>query len=279
MLVLKGVPLAVRNGGSPAARAVGDIDLLIDDQDLHRADALLTAHGWHRKTSRVSGLDGAYRRWARLIDHHEVFVADDRTMVELHWRLNQTLSTRSTFAALWERSTTVDVNGCGVTVLGAVDDMVLVSTHASRHVFTHLKWAVDVARSWCLLTPDERLETMEVAESWRSGRAHRLALGVVDRLGLFAGAPEASDAARSMVDRDTARLVGLAIDHPDQHRRAKWHRLRVRAALQETWSDRGRLLGEIVLPTDVLADPRVPAGLSLIATPLRPLWRWRRARP
>jgi hypothetical protein len=275
VLVLKGVPLAVRSGGSPSSRAVGDIDLLIADSDLPVVHDLLCERGWRRKTSRVSGLDGPYRRWARIIDHHEVFVGDDRSMVEVHWRLNQTLSTRSAFEDLLARADVVDVNGSAVPVLGAVDDMALVATHASRHVFTHLKWAVDVARSWCLLSPDQRLESLEVAEAWSSGRAHRMALGVVDRLGLLDDVPAAQEAARSMVDSDTARLVELAIEHPEQHRQAKWHRLRVRAALQETWPDRGRLLGEILLPTDVLADPRVPAGWSLLAAPLRPLWRWR----
>lgn len=274
-VVIKGIPLAVRTGGAAAARSVGDIDLLIEHGDLQRAHDVMVSNGWARKTSRVSALDGAYRRWVRFVDYHEVFVARERSLVEVHWRLNQTLSTRAAFDGLIARSSTVEVDGRSVPVLGAADDMALVATHAARHVFSHLKWVVDVARFWSLLDDVDRARSLELAESWDSGRAHRLAIAVVDRLGMLDGAPIARAAAVSLIDADTEKLVERAITHPEGHRSAKQHRLRVRTALQETWTDRARLVGEILLPTDVLADPRVPAKLSLLAAPLRPLWRWR----
>lgn len=274
-IVLKGLPLAVRTSGVASGRAIGDIDLLVDGPDLERAVDTLHGAGWHRRPMRANALDGQYRRWVRFVDNHEVLVADGRTAVEVHWRLSQSLATSGLFAGLLERSTSIDVAGVPVPVLGPVDDTTFNVVHAAKHGFERLKWAVDVARSWIELDDGQRAAAHATAIEWRSDRAFRFGLAMVARLGFLDGSPAGRAAADDLSNARTERLVDAVLELPDGFRARRRRRNRVRAEFTETWSDRGRHLGEVLFPSDVLSDPRVPGPLAIPAAPLRPLWRWR----
>lgn len=79
-LPLKGPGLAERVHGDPGLRSAGDVDLLLAEEDLPAAAALMRARGYEHGSDRVD---------RRGLPHlHFALHAPGRSSVELHWRVH-----------------------------------------------------------------------------------------------------------------------------------------------------------------------------------------------
>jgi hypothetical protein len=88
--ILKGIPLGIVAYGDAGLRNTGDIDLLIDEQYIASADALLQKAGYRR--IEPLNVELTPRRFAYYISHWKDFVyehASSGDSVELHWRLTR----------------------------------------------------------------------------------------------------------------------------------------------------------------------------------------------
>ncbi len=139
--VLKGVPLSQRHYGDPAARRVGDIDILVPPQYVRAADTALVGCGWRRVGLNAEGPLPAPRYW-----HEQRYVAADDMTLELHHRLhpNPHLLALPT-GKLLERAEHVSLGGVRVPVLDSVAELLYLSTHGSRHAWYRLLWVCDIA--------------------------------------------------------------------------------------------------------------------------------------
>ncbi|MBM4440906.1 MAG: nucleotidyltransferase family protein, partial [Candidatus Rokubacteria bacterium] len=189
-LPLKGPALADALGLHPAARPSHDLDFLIHEADLARADAALR--------------DAGYRRWAddhsfefdTAFDGATVYENARGVRVDLHWRL-QTAPGYAWDAdrarEVWDRRVGATVAGVPAHVLGPEDTLLYLAVHlAAHHAFAGLVWHWDVAR--LLARAGARLDWDAVVARAHAWRVRGALVGTLRRVeALFeCGAPPAA---------------------------------------------------------------------------------------
>ena len=171
VMILKGIPLALRTTGNLAGRHCGDIDVLVDAGDLAATDRVMRSLGYDSDLGPArSPLVDPYRRWILAMDSHHSYTAPDRRPVEVHWQVTTHELLPLPFDEVWRDRVAVSVAGVDVAILPDVHDRLYVIVHAAKHHFTRLTWLVDVAR---LLT-----DVPEAGWLATSALAHRLGLAV-----------------------------------------------------------------------------------------------------
>jgi hypothetical protein len=141
VIPLKGPILAISAFGDVSLREFSDLDLLIHEQDIGRAQQRLTELGF-LCTFKSEWLD-AYLRFG-----HELEFArsDGAVTVDLQWRFaKKWLPFPLAPEALWERSSTIQIAGRAVRQPCPDDYVLLLCAHAYRHCWSRLKWISDVA--------------------------------------------------------------------------------------------------------------------------------------
>lgn len=147
MLVLKGVPLAATLTGSAAGRKVGDLDVLVDPDDLPRAQRAIAALGYQPHPEQGDPVDGVHARAIRWLQKDRAFFRSDSVALELHWRLSRYTLLSVTFDELWRQQRTVEVDGVRLPALGDAHGLLHVAVHGADSHFYRYQWAVDVVRS------------------------------------------------------------------------------------------------------------------------------------
>ena len=145
-LSLKGPALAADLYGSVSLRPSKDIDILVDDAQLEKAQELLEKLGYQWQMDR-SGLTtpkrlALYKRYY----HHWEYVNAEGVAVELHWTL-QCLP--RPFESLYSARGVAALSGFTVPVMGDADRLVYLIVHGVKHGFYRLRWLMDL-RILCL---------------------------------------------------------------------------------------------------------------------------------
>lgn len=136
---LKGVSLARRLYGSPTAREVTDIDLLVREANLPTAAEWLLAAGWERDERARS------TREARRDHHHLIFRHENRALpllLELHWNLSPPSHFQLTTDAIWRHVHQAPGSGWQ---LAPELELVALALHLFQHNFSPLARVVDLA--------------------------------------------------------------------------------------------------------------------------------------
>ncbi len=123
MVSLKGPCLAERLYGDAALRTCYDLDLLVRQSDLARAERLLTDIGFRPD----SDADDYHRRWRR-----------KAVILELHHNLENPLAFDFDMDAIWARTLLSQFQGVPIRLLGVSDEMLYLCFHAVRHRFERL---------------------------------------------------------------------------------------------------------------------------------------------
>lgn len=166
-LAFKGPALAVQTAGDPAARGVGDIDLLIPPEAVVGAHRVLTSHGWTLRPG--SEVEPGTWAWEHVLRSFNAFTYDGpAATIDLHWRLDPTLDALPDFETAWGRHEVVDVGGVSVPTLGRSDVLAHASLHAAKDSFRWMRNLVDLhrlardARTWERDLRTEPLRRLEV---------------------------------------------------------------------------------------------------------------------
>ena len=173
-MVLKGLPLAERLYGTPAARPTSDLDLYIPFEDRAAAHVTLVAAGW-RWLGGEAPSEGRYEA-----------VNDARAMrIEIHSSLlDDGLVRHLKFATPLGRLAKV-----GATEAFVHDDRQLPSflaVHLAKHSLPPMLWALDFAALWTRLSEIERSDAWSAARganaarylAWAVRRAEHLAAAI-----------------------------------------------------------------------------------------------------
>ena len=126
IIALKGAALAELVYPQMGLRPMADVDLLVHEEDLTKAEQLLVSLGFHANERNHS------REWYRMHHHHLVpYVSRDRSlMIELHHRL---IPLGAPIAIsnddLWERSRPVDITQESCRILSPEDFLIHLSLH------------------------------------------------------------------------------------------------------------------------------------------------------
>jgi hypothetical protein len=148
MVSLKGPCLAERLYGDAALRTCYDLDLLVRQSDLARAERLLTDIGFLPDND----ADDYHRRWRR-----------KAAILELHHNLENPLAFDFDMDAIWARTLLSQFQGVPIRLLGVSDEMLYLCFHAVRHRFERLCLILDLDLAFRL----PRLPPVGVAE-WSS---------------------------------------------------------------------------------------------------------------
>lgn len=128
VIALKGAVLAELVYPQKALRPMADVDLLVHEEDLNKAEQLLVSLGFRANE------DDHSREWYRNCHHHIVpYVSRDNSLViELHYELIDLKAPVKILAQdLWERSRQVDIAGVPCRILSPEDFLIHLSLHAA----------------------------------------------------------------------------------------------------------------------------------------------------
>ena len=237
MLVFKGPTLALDAYGDLSLRECGDLDLLVDRDDLPKVIELLTGHDFTLLESEF--VEGGTRR------PQQEFACEfqrDGISLDLHWDLVPGwLKYQVDFNRLWEDGRVLGNQGHYVRKLRPEDAMVVLCIHGTKHWWDRLRWICDIAElvNSQAITDWSRLE--QAAANANSRRSVDLGLWLAANL-LSSLLPTH---VRRRLDGDPlVRKLGRQIEHWQDQRdlgnpsRNVWERFLFRMRACETTRDR-----------------------------------------
>ena len=277
-LPYKGPALGAVAYGSAVLRQPGDLDILVSDDQLTTARAVLLEHGFH---DQLAGIDPE----ARPSHYQHCMMRDgDAVLVELHWAFAPRYFRFPLSPAMLEREPLL-LDGRQIQTIAPADLLVVLCVHGGRHLWSRLGWIADIAE---LLRARPEVEWGDaLARATGLGVRRMLLVGLaLARETLGAELPPALASALSS-DRATLRLARrlearLFLDQAGAPALATTARLHLE--MRERWRDRATyaLLGAIT-PSERDA-PELSHGPRALRAAGRP-WRllrehgfWRRRR-
>jgi hypothetical protein len=193
-LLMKGAGLAHTVYSGSHLRARADTDILIEHDDLGRAERVLLDEGWHRPIERHVALTAAQYHYSRNqgAAHH----------IDLHWRVANPLlfAQALSFAELRDRAVSVASLGAHARTLGLADALFLACLHRVAHHDDEIQlmWLWDLHLLIQRTSLEERDAFVRLAERERMGAV--CCRGVALTADCF-GTPGASDLAEALRQR------------------------------------------------------------------------------
>ncbi|MDM5222774.1 nucleotidyltransferase family protein [Peribacillus sp. NJ11] len=142
-LFLKGPILAADLYGDISQRTSSDIDILVNIDDLDKAESLLIQMGYVKDEYIQTVLND----WKWRHHHFVYFHAEKEIKLEIHWRLNPGPAKEPTFNDLWQRKKVSSLpTSYPIYCLGNEDLFLFLTSHGARHGWSRLRWLVDIDR-------------------------------------------------------------------------------------------------------------------------------------
>lgn len=142
-LPFKGPLLAQKLYGAIGLRSFGDLDILIKQDDLHRAATLLGTVGFSPEVHTVlmATVPFSYHE-----DCLSFFRESDRCTVELHWDMSGCyLASPLAFQDVFQKSHHTSLGGQEIACLTQEDLLVYLCIHGTKHTWERLEWLYSVA--------------------------------------------------------------------------------------------------------------------------------------
>jgi hypothetical protein len=203
-LPYKGPILALQAYGDPAVRESRDLDLLIRQDDLWNALAVLGRLGY--RSDSILGL-----RPRRIADYyayngHDILFAQDKLPIEPHWALApRTFCTELDTARIFDRAISIETaEGRRFSCFAPEDSLLTAAIHGGKEQWSRLLWVADVAG----LLHAHALDWAAVLERAREAGCLRMTLLAAELARDLLGARLPDHVQRSIrEDRVVARLV------------------------------------------------------------------------
>ncbi|HEY4168539.1 MAG TPA: nucleotidyltransferase family protein, partial [Reyranella sp.] len=140
--LFKGAALSIQLYGRPAAREYNDLDLIVPEADVPRAEDLLAARGY-----RPEFPERSFRRFFQNQQGQTSFRRDGGTVdLDLHWTFSGSfLPFPLQEGEIWNRLTSVSVAGIDVPALAPADTVLLLAGHGTKEGWRLLMWLRDFA--------------------------------------------------------------------------------------------------------------------------------------
>ncbi|MGV1004077.1 MAG: nucleotidyltransferase domain-containing protein [Candidatus Nanopelagicales bacterium] len=205
VLCFKGPALAAMLMEPVGLRPYSDIDLLIERNNLGRADQVLRALGCQPRHRHPRML------WAESWLEVERGYAGTGPAIDLHWRVDTPAIFRISAAELLARRVAVTVGEERLTTLDPVDALLVSAVHGTREGWHQLKWVIDMCRQVDQITESQLREAVERAHQAHCRRALLTALALTEKAGIALpggvdpGPQAAARAARIPLDGSTRR--------------------------------------------------------------------------
>lgn len=139
ILFLKGPVIADDIYGDISLRTSKDLDILITETDLTRAEEILLSNGYERE-----GILNTFVGWTWMHHHVSFYHPQKRIQIEIHWRLHPFPNKEYSFNELWERKRVSTLTSYPVYLLGKEDLFSFLIIHGARHGWVRLRWLADI---------------------------------------------------------------------------------------------------------------------------------------
>ncbi len=145
-LSIKGPALSVQLYGDIAARQSGDLDILVNENNLTRAISILMQLGYEMivpaKKLDVKHDEKYRKRFKDYLFQHK----ERKDLVELHWMLSYDWFTPDNITSLlWQQLEKVVIANEKISVPNAANHLIFLYEHGSRHSWYRLAWLWDIA--------------------------------------------------------------------------------------------------------------------------------------
>lgn len=271
--MLKGPILAIQLYGDIAHRTSKDLDLLVDEDDVERAELFLVQLGYELEEERILG------NWKKKSHHMSFKHKVHGVQVEIHWRLNPHYSKAYSFDQLWQRRNEVSLSNHTYHYLGHEDLLCYLTDHGARHGWFRLRWLIDIER----LLPKINSEKMPIHFEQYGGQPFAGQAFIL--LSSLLSTPIPHDLAEVTINKKAHQLARGALYYikrivrlnPVPEKSVAWHYHRYLISLMTTKQKIAYILNKL-LPSSLDASMvPLPRSLHFLYVPLRPfLWFWRR---
>ena len=144
VLPYKGPALACQLYGEVAARQFSDLDLLVRQADVQRAQAVLRELGYHQPMQLTARQQAAYLRAGY---EYTFDGALGRNAVELKWAVvPRFYAIDFDIDGFFERAAEVEIGGSVLKTLSREDALLVHCVHAAKHQWSELSWLVDLGQ-------------------------------------------------------------------------------------------------------------------------------------
>jgi len=268
----KGSVLAAQAYGDFTLREFEDLDLILRQKDMPKANRLVTSLGYHAKYPWTLSLDAP----ALLVPGEYCYRSESRRLlIELHTeRTLRHFPLPPDIDALAERLVSVSVSGHEIETFSAEDGLSLLCIHGSKHFWERLSWITDVAEFVQAHPGLDWDQAIRRAESLRAPRMLHLGLALAIR---FFDLPLPAEILRRVKADEIAGILANEIELRIFHEGANSFgaagrfrfRRRMLEGIFEGWSYSARLT---VSPAEEDWEMvRLPRALAPLYVALRPL--------
>ncbi|MDF2660702.1 MAG: hypothetical protein K0Q94_3493 [Paenibacillus sp.] len=260
-LLVKGPLLAERLYGDISLRTCKDLDILVADQDLERAGAVLRDAGYF-----AADADPATILTETREHHHSYIHPNKKIQIELHWRLNWKTWSEPTFDELWARKRTFSFKGVSVHSFGPEDLFLSLTTHGARHGWSRLRWLSDIDKLMA-----EELDWSRIVQHLEAYRLQHIGAQALLLTSRLFGTQTGDRLPALQPTRHSYRLAKLAIEYI-QGRRTHQYSISLVKGMAKL-----KYFIHMLQPKayDMEMFP-LPKGLRFLYVPLRPLLYIRR---
>lgn len=143
MMPLKGVALSQELYGDPCVRSSADLDILVQPDDIEKAEEILIQAGYRHALGFHSMGERQKNHIINTLHHHEYINDTRQSHIELHWR--SYLWTRDQITALWETCSSSTWLNAGLSQLSREHNILFLADHGARHGWLSMKWLSDLA--------------------------------------------------------------------------------------------------------------------------------------
>lgn len=239
VIVLKGAHLATLVYGDIALRPMGDLDILVHEADLMRAEAAMLEAGY--------APNELNRRIAKDNCHFRYWPPSQEFIVEVHWHfLPSRYHLEINIDEQWQRSRPAVVADADVSILCPEDLLLHLCLHASKHVFEiGLKPFYDIRETLECYGKDIDWKQVEMrGKQWGEAKCVYLTLRLAVEL---AGASVPDDLMKALEPDDLdERLVLLARERVFAYGQPDSDGLTLSPKLAQLWGSK-RLLSKVAL--------------------------------
>lgn len=157
-LAFKGPVLSLRLYGDAATRISADLDIVVARRDYSLARSTLLAAGFSPHNEHSAWREEHLFRWLGHASFHR-----NGTDVELHWRFSPIqFPLHITAESAYTRGEDSTIGGVRVRGLSDLDNAVVLSAHAARHLYERLEWLSGIVK---ILTHNEHRVTEMLVHS------------------------------------------------------------------------------------------------------------------
>ncbi len=282
LIPFKGTSLSRRAYGDISARRGGDIDVLIPEKDLLKADDCMLLLGYNRISPVYEPAEASLAALLACRHEAEYFHPQYRIRVQLHWRwLRNPEWLPMTFADLYSRCEPFTMSGRQLPGLPREEQFLYLCAHGVHHRWRRLMWLTDLR--FILADPKLRpnfTQLTRMAERTATQPSLVLALALLRNL----GEPLPSDWPYLAPSRPQQKLSHHCLNVLTQNQ-AALPRGTVSAIFDELLDEwrllpgwrsrwRGIILARLLRPSDNdLQTLSLPKSLYFLYLPLRP-WLW-----